>query len=841
MAEVNGVVTAVTWKKPEGGRYLLSGSYQSGNDIVEGRFWVNSAFAIEPGNAFTAVGDWESVTHPRSGREELHFKARQFRFDVPKTAALAERFLRVLFSDPKYGLTSESLRALVGQHGADTISVIADEPQHLSRLADNDEARLLVMARWNEKTGPHHAERLMSAVGWSADDIGLVIKSHGLNAYETLKQNPYVTARVPAIGFVKADDLGRHMGIPDMDNRRIDEAVYQTIRMQAALGYTCSPVSAIVQDLPKNVLPDTIDKTAFLTDYLTRADRNIGEYQVIIEQGEAICTTWRTLHGSSAVSRKIGKLMTDGRRPSYEAVSAICSRLFAEGGKFAHLDEVQQTAVRMAAFEPFSLVGGGPGVGKSTVMEAVVDVFEALGEQTVLLGAPFGKAAKRLSETTGRKAATAHRLLEAFVQPDGTTGFRRNAQNPLPENACIIIDETSTQDEAVFHALVTALPMSARIVFVGDPEQLPSVGPGAVLRDMILATSARGGIPMTYLKEVYRSGRDSGIATGAATIREGKIPSLRSTDTAGVSFQTMEQNQVTSAVVTMVLAARAEGLDPLRDIAVLCPQAKGPAGTWEINAALSEALNPGARTISGVFTSRKDDPKRPVPRIGDRVMLTENDRNQILMNGDLGVIVSDCRMPDGKPGYQVLYDDGERKDYPATGWRSHILAYAGTIHKYQGSQAHTVIMPIVEAHQSMLDRPIIYTGWTRAQKRLRLLGNKPLFERAVANGEKLRRETMLERLLPEHVLSLVQKTRLFNWLATSERAQASVEEKRRKEHPADQEVPQETSSSTDKAAPVRLTFSGKTSARAATPPVTAPRLTFRTEKKDDARVMTFRI
>lgn len=778
MANIRGVVTSVPWSKKETGRYLIAFGYEVGSEMVEGRGWITSSTPPEPGDCFSASGDWDSVEF--RGRKEDHFKARSFRADIPGTRACLERFLVSNFAKEEYGIDTASLQRLSGTFGAGTLSVLLNKPALLCSMSTAPDE---VLARWERKTRVGKASLLLNGHGWNEAEIDVVVRRYGEETYDLLQDNPYVAARVPQIGFHKADQLALSMGISPEDRRRIDEAILSAISKHAAEGSTCSTVGAICRDLPDGIFGNCPpeEKEEICADYLKSRGAMLGAFQVIsMPGGEILCSTRDAARVAARATWSICEMLGSGRRHELRDVDRACEQLFAPGGKYERLDDVQRSAVRMAATEPFCLLGGGPGVGKTTVMEAVADVLELLGEKTILLAAPFGKASKRLSETTGRKATTVHRLLGAEGVVDGKAVFRHGPENPLPAGCCVVIDETSTQDEAIWVALLAALPADGRIVFVGDPEQLPSVGPGAVLRDMIQASTINGGIPMTYLTEVYRSGKDSGIALGAAEIRTGKVPEITKAGENGVSFTDCDQNAITRLVVEEVRRMKASGLDPIKDLAVLCPQAPGPAGTWELNTALARLLNPGRKPITGVMHGPFDNRKMPVPHVGDRVMLTENETKTNLMNGDIGTVVRETRMPDGKPGFTVRYDDGVVKDYASRDWRSLILAYAGTIHKYQGSQAHTVIMPVCEAHSRMLDRPILYTGWTRAQKSLKLIGSRRAFEQAVVMGEKLRRETMLERVLPHHVLSLARSLHgRLNWNRLAVEAQERVTARRR--------------------------------------------------------------
>jgi exodeoxyribonuclease V alpha subunit len=379
-----------------------------------------------------------------------------------------------------------------------------------------------------------------------------------------------------------------------------------------------------------------------------------------------------------------------------------------------------------------------------------------LDAKDILLCAPTGKAAKRLEETTKIKAQTIHRLLGAKHDPttDGTV-FDRSAKNPLPSGCIVLVDEASMIDIPTMRGLVEAMPKDGRLILVGDRNQLPSVDAGAVLGDLINAKNSRGElfVPSTELVNVYRQSRNSSIAKGAAEIRQGRLPIMSRQPVGGLVFYEEAQDNLVKSILAFV---KNVCIDKLKlnphQFAILCPQTKGTAGTWQLNRELSNILNPKGRQIPGVFRAADDDVEMPIQRVGDRVMLKENDNENDIMNGEIGTIIDAGIMKLKGADRQCMvirFGDAKAPDsfrdviYPAAFWRNFILAYAITIHKSQGSQFYTVIMPQTMAHSSMLDRSLLYTGWTRATDLLCIFGETEALELAVSCTDASARNTRL--------------------------------------------------------------------------------------------------
>ena len=395
-------------------------------------------------------------------------------------------------------------------------------------------------------------------------------------------------------------------------------------------------------------------------------------------------------------------------------------------------DEAQRTAVRTAVRARTAVICGGPGTGKTTVVRGMIAVLESQG-LSVLLGAPTGRAAKRLAEATGRKAETVHRLLGAQggIEADGSPVFEKDADDPLDADA-IILDEVSMMDIVLMEHFLEAVPEGARVILVGDVDQLPAVGPGSVLKDILRS----GAVPSVRLKEVFRQSGEGTIVLNAHAINRGRMPQF----TAGGDFEFLEMPDEEATARRIVALCREElpreGFNALEDVQVLSPMHRTPCGVDNLNRLLQAALNPPAPEKAEFRNSTLTF------RVGDKVMQTKNDYTKGVFNGDIGFI-----REVSADGVKVRYSDELTADYEPNELMMLTLAYAMSVHKSQGSEYPVIVLPLVAAHHIMLQRNLLYTAVTRAKKKVVLLGSKAAVFTAVSNDRTRRRYTLLaERL-----------------------------------------------------------------------------------------------
>ncbi|HEY6723432.1 MAG TPA: AAA family ATPase, partial [Polyangiaceae bacterium] len=444
----------------------------------------------------------------------------------------------------------------------------------------------------------------------------------------------------------------------------------------------------------------------------------------VVVEGELVYL-WRLHRAESEVAVAIDQLL---KAPGHALTGLEAALVRFEKQRGFRLADTQKRAVALCATEKVCVITGGPGVGKTTIVQAIVSVL-AGAKLRLRLAAPTGRAAKRLSEATACDASTLHRLLE--YDPRSLV-FQRNRDNPLEVDA-LIIDEASMVDLPLAAALLEALPTHARLVIVGDNDQLPSVGPGAFLRDLLES----GAVPTMRLNEIFRQANESGIVKNAHRILVGEVPE-GATDAAGDFFVLARRDpeEAADTIVKLVVERMAErfGLDPKRDIQVLTPMHKGAAGTEALNQRLQAALNPGTEGLAL---------RGQQLRVGDKVMQTKNDYDRDVYNGDVGVVSS---VASEARALKVRFD-GREVSYEDAAIEALTLAYAATVHKSQGSEYPAVVIPLLTSHFVMLSRNLVYTGVTRARRVCVLVADPKALSLALAETRREQRSTRLAHRL----------------------------------------------------------------------------------------------
>ncbi len=751
---VGGIVTRVLWDSEESGRCLLEVEVETPRGLERSKA-EGPLRGFSSGDFVRFEGEWREGTF--RGVPDRKFAAVRARLDLPATEDGALRFLAGVFGEVRHGIARVAIERLVRVRGPSALAAAVEDPSVLVALSSSpDRHRPAILADWRRRTSTRRAALLLEGAGWNAEAVDSVLRAFAETAFDRLSDNPYVAVPFKDVGFEGADALARRIGIGPGDSRRVSAAVEEALRETEASGSAYTPMedfAAAVSrrtGLPHEAVSEHLRAAAGAAHMIYAAPDRSGDTVPCVGRAS-------TSRREAEIARDVSALLSRGGGVSDPvAVEAVAARVFAKDGPFARFDPVQRTAAIMAATEPFSIITGGPGTGKSTVMEAFVALEAAMGRSVLRLTAPTGKAAKRLSETTRLEARTLQSLLgqQPPALPGGANTFRLHAANPLPRGVTVVVDEASMVDSELMAALLRAVPSDGRIVLVGDRNQLPSVGCGNVLADLLHArTGDRRAIPSVGLVNVYRQGRDSGIAIGATAVRDGRVPDLDVLREKGVRFDDVAENDIALAVERLVCEELpARGLDPIRDVALLVPQHAGAVGTREMNRRLSLRLNQRGEAIPGVRASARGD--EPAPRVGDRVMIRENSRLVnvatglpiTVVNGDLGIVEGVRAGAEGRAGSAeilVRRDDGDLVALPARAWRSIPLAYALTVHKSQGSQYRAVVMPFSEAHAEMMDRTLVYTGWTRAQENLHMLGSRAVLERGVATWRGKDRLTVL--------------------------------------------------------------------------------------------------
>lgn len=667
---------------------------------------VGSFLAVSAGETLRLWGRW--VEDKRYGRQ---LRVSRYQTLLPTSVKAIEKYLG---SGLVTGIGPVYAKRLVAAFGVETLRVIEEEPQKLRRVEGIGSKRAaLIRGAWTQQKAIQSIMLFLQG-----RDIGLsqavkIYKQYGDKAVAVLRENPYRLAiEIKGIGFKSADGIAKQMGVEPTAPQRIQSGMLHVLDEAASQGNTFLPLaeleqrSAALLDVPEDLLPPEL--TMLIAD------------NQVVRDGDAIFP--RDLHhAEKKCARYLRRLLElAGVETLYEAEKAI---EWVERREAISLSDGQREALRQAALSRILIVTGGPGTGKTTLLRSLIGILKAK-KQSVVLAAPTGRAAKRMMEATAEDARTLHRLLE-FSPKSG--GFLRHEGNPI-EADIIIIDECSMVDVTLMHMLMKAVPPEARLIFVGDVDQLPSVGPGNVLMDLISSNI----IPTVWLKTVFRQASESGIVVNAHHINEGKYPAFNTSD-----FIFLQRKAPQDAVATILELVTERlpkkfGYDSKRDVQVLAPMHRGDAGVGALNEALQNALNPGGKTLG-----------RRAFRVQDKVMQTRNNYELDVYNGDVGYVAS----VDDDTGEAVVQFDAREVVYDVESLDDLSLAYAMTVHKAQGSEYPVVILPLLTQHYPMLQRNVFYTAITRAGKMVITVGDVRAVRRAVMNADVAQRHTRLAEYL----------------------------------------------------------------------------------------------
>ncbi len=712
---LTGTVERVTFHSPETGFCVLKVQARGKRDLVP---VVGHAPAIGAGEWITATGIW--ITDRTHG---LQFKAETLKATPPTGADGIEKYLA---SGHMRGIGPAMAKRIVAAFGENTFEIIEAEPERLKEVSGIGPWRAAkIVAGWAEQKAVREIMIFLHAHGVGTARAVRIFKTYGHEAIQVMTDDPYRLARdIRGIGFRTADAIAMKLGMEKNAPPRLRAGVSFALQTAMDEGHCALPVerlTALAQKLLE-VEPDLI--RAAITEELLR-----GEEVIADTVGGEACVFLKGLHAAerSIAERLIARAAGE---PPWPEIDLDKARPWVEQKTAKVLSPSQAEAVRLMLASKLSVITGGPGVGKTSTLDSVLRILIAKGVR-VLLAAPTGRAAKRMTEQTGLEARTIHRLLE--IDPKHG-GFSRNEENPL-DCDLLVIDETSMVDVPLMNALLKAVPERSGLLLVGDVDQLPSVGPGQVLADVI----GSGRITVARLTEVFRQAAESRIVVNAHRINAGKMPEPpRAGDEADFYLIEITEPEEGVAKLIEVLTRRIPkrfGLNPVRDIQVLTPMNRGVLGARNLNHELQAVLNPSPPTMVERF-GWKFAP-------GDRVMETQNDYDREVFNGDLGSVL---RIDDDE-GALVVEFDGREVVYPFGELDTLVPAYATTIHKSQGSEYPAVVIPITTQHWTMLARNLLYTGVTRGKRLVVLIGQRKAIGVAVRGGTSKQRYTKLREWL----------------------------------------------------------------------------------------------
>ncbi|WP_294456204.1 ATP-dependent RecD-like DNA helicase [uncultured Bacteroides sp.] len=705
MQKLRCVVERITYQNPENGYSVMRVKVKGYDELVT---LVGNLLEVPAGSVLLCEGDWK--VDKRYGSQ---FVAQTWEEVMPATLYGIEKYLG---SGLVKGIGPKFAQLIVSRFGLDTIEIIETDIKRLYEVPGIGQKRVDKIAEsWEKQKDIKNVMLFLQGYGVSTAYAAKIYRQYGKESIDTVKTNPYKLADdIWGIGFKTADTIASKMGYEKNDLRRLKSGVTYTLSHMAEEGNVYAEEEQLVKSAIELLDADEAPVRQAISEMLQSED--------LIADAEAIYMP-PFYYAEVGTANRLNKLMDCVEGSLFNIIPDISVISKQTGVEY---DEVQAEAIREAASSKVMVLTGGPGTGKTTTTQGIIAALKAMGLR-ILLAAPTGRAAKRMSEATGMEAKTIHRLLE-YNPKDG---YKRNDDNPL-EGDALIVDECSMIDLLLMNNLMKAIPAGMRLVLVGDIDQLPSVGAGNVLRDII--DSKR--IPVIRLTRIFRQAQESRIVMSAHAINKGVFPDTSNGKNTDFFFiQQEDPKQAVDTIVKLVKERLPNAYKrPTSDIQVLTPMQRGIVGAANLNMALQTVLNPGQVSLNRSGYSFRQ---------GDRVMQLRNNYDKEVFNGDLGYI----ERVDMEDRTLFVCFDGRTVEYDVSELDELTLAYATTIHKSQGSEYPIVVMPVLMTHYVMLQRNLIYTGITRAKKICVLVGTKKALSFAIRNLSVLKRNTKLKERL----------------------------------------------------------------------------------------------
>jgi len=699
------IVQRITFFNEENGYTVLRVRVSGFDEVVT---VVGNMGSVNVGAVLIVKGEWQ--TDKKFGKQ---FAVREYEETLPATVHGIEKYLG---SGLIKGVGPKFAGLIVKTFGADTLNIIEETPDRLNEVPGIGQKRVeMIIEAWKEQ------KEIKNIMLFLQDhDVGTalaikVFNEFGAESISIVRENPFKLTEITGIGFKTADTVARKMGFDTESEYRCKSGLVFVLNDCSNDGHCFMPRGELTKkaaemlSIDESKLDNTIDEMLLVHD-------------LILEPPDSIYVPplFFCENGSSARFKAILSCGFDAINTK-DIISAV------EKSSGIEYDEFQKDAIKIAAKSKVMILTGGPGTGKTTTVKGIIEVFSR-AHKKILLAAPTGRAAKRLTEATGMEAKTIHRLLEA--KPPAS--YQRNEENKL-EGDVLIIDESSMIDIVLMYNLLKAVPDEMTLLFVGDADQLPSVGPGNVLRDMIDS----GAIPVVQLTHIFRQAMDSQIIMNAHRVNRGEIPDLDNKGKTDFFFVPQQDDTALPQTIVDLCIHRLPSHFKVKppDIQVLCPMQRGENGVQSLNALLQNAISKARKYIKRGGTEY---------RLGDKVMQIKNNYDKEVWNGDIGRIVS---IDEEDRIVNVSFDNAEPIPYMATELDELVLAYAVTVHKAQGSEYDVVVLPLTTQHYMMLQRNLLYTAITRAKKAVVIVGSKRAVGIAVKSNNVRQRNTGLaERL-----------------------------------------------------------------------------------------------
>ncbi|SIO32330.1 SF1B family DNA helicase RecD2 [Halodesulfovibrio marinisediminis] len=717
VASLDGTLERIVFHNEENGYSVLRFKTTAGDNYTV----VGNMADPQVGSSLKLTGEW--VENAKFGRQ---FKMLTYETSLPAGVVGIRHYLA---SGLIKGVGPKTAERIVDAFGEDTFAILDNEPERLSTVKGIGKRTAKgIQEAWSEHRGIRDLIMFLQPHGVSTAYAVRIYKFYGKHALSVVQENPYRLAMdINGIGFVTADTIAQKIGFDVDSPLRAEAGTLYMLTKTSDEGHVYFPLDALVTKTSDtlNIRADLVEDAI---DTLEREERVVVEE---LSNGQVAVYRSRFYAYETGISTYIKKILGSPKTVLIKDPDELVDEVVE--GLGIDLAEEQLAAVHMAVRTKMMVLTGGPGTGKTTITKAIVQAYKKL-KAKILLCAPTGRAAKRMFETIGVEAKTIHRLLEYSPREDG---FQRNENNPL---ACslIVIDEASMMDTMLMFHLLKAIPLGATVIFVGDVHQLPSVGPGNVLKDVI----SSGVVDVTELHEVFRQAQESDIITNAHKINAGEVPFLESSKERLSDFYFIRQDdpeRCAAMIVDLVKnhIPRRFRFDPIDQIQVLTPMHKGSAGSGNLNHLLQQALNPQPLCL------KRGDREY---RLDDKVMQLRNNYDKDVFNGDIGRI---CVVNTEEKKLTVRFDDEKNVIYDFNELDELVPAYAISIHKSQGSEYQAVVIPVLTQHYVLLQRNLIYTGVTRGKKLVILVGASKALTMAIKNNKMQKRFTYLSQRLSE--------------------------------------------------------------------------------------------
>lgn len=725
---IEGIVDEILFTNPSNGYIVLELDKGDGFVTVVGELGN-----IEVGEELSLTGKF--VQHPRFGSQ---FNAEICTRKLPETSAA---ILKYLSSGVIKGIGSTLAKRIVQEFGDKSLEIIENEPEQLLKIKGFTHKKIEeVSIEFKRIYGIRTLMIFLSQYGIQPSIALKAWKKWGQYAVDVIKENPYVLCEYGIeLEFEKAEQVAETMEHPKDSESRVRAGVFHILLQNTFSGHTCLPYDRLMSTAVKLL---EVSEEKF--DECIKNECTENNLMIYEKENRRFVFLYDYYNAEQYIAGRLNVLNSFMKDSEYDYSRMID---IEESSKTITYAEQQRKAISLALSKGFIVLTGGPGTGKTTTLKAIISLYEQRGLK-VQIAAPTGKAAKRISDLTGYDAKTIHRLLEVMFDNSGKPKFKHNETEPLSCDV-MIVDEMSMVDTLLFEALLRAMKLSCRLIMVGDSDQLPSVGAGNILKDMIDS----GKLSVVQLTEIFRQAQQSCIVTNAHKIVNGDNPDLTRTDNDFFFMQRLDVQIASETVVDLCVQRlpNAYGYSSTDDIQVLCPSRKGTLGVVEINKALQFAINPPEKKkneIKGIYyTFRDNDKVMQIKNNYDIVWKKDGESGTGIFNGDIGNIVKISK----NEGRIVIDFEGRIAEYTSEMLEQLELAYAITVHKSQGSEFNVVILPLLGGFEKLYYRNLLYTAVTRAKKMLIIVGSKNVVERMVANNRRTLRYSCLKDMIDKEL------------------------------------------------------------------------------------------